>query len=254
MLLSLAWPAVSVAQKAPAANMAQLVIDCMEDGAKVYLNKKLIGKTPFEAPVQVRPGKYKVEASKPGFTTFEQVIVLKARQKLPLSIELMPYSGLVKFTCNVEGAEVYVGGKLLGQTPLIKDVLVGNHKIVLVKEGFNDFATELSVQAGQKHFVDGVLTPFEDFSDEVKAMAEAARLKAEQERLEAEAAAAILRPDPGPAASWTDTWYKEWWVWTLVGAVVVTAVAVPVALTSGGGTQSGLNDHEPAATISLPLR
>ncbi len=236
---------------------AQLIIDCVEDGAKIYVDKKLQGKTPLSGPVWVRPGKHKIEASKPGFTSFELELVVKARQKVPVSIELMPYSGLVKFSCNVASAEVYVDGRLIGQTPLIKDVLVGTHKITLVKEGYNDFATELNVQAGEKHFVEGVLTPFEDFSDDVRAMAKAAKEKAEQDRLAAEKlqaeAAAIPPSGPGVPApgSWTDTWYKEWWIWAIAGAVVVTAVAVPVALTSGG-EQAGLNAHDPAATLTLP--
>jgi len=168
----------------------------------------------------------------------------------------MPYSGLVKFSCNVASAEVYVDGKMFGATPLIKDVMVGNHKVVMIKEGYNDFATEVTVQAGQKHFVEGVLTPFEDFSDDVKAMAKAAKEKAEQDRLAAEklqAEAAAIPPGSAvpPPASWTDEWYKEWWIWAIAGAVVVTAVAVPVALTSGG-EQDGLGRHDPAATVTLP--
>lgn len=34
---------------------------------------------------------------------------------------------------------------------------------------------------------------------------------------------------PGPA------WYKHWWVWTIAGAVVATAVAVPLVLSTGDG-------------------
>jgi hypothetical protein len=34
------------------------------------------------------------------------------------------------------------------------------------------------------------------------------------------------RPRPGPRP-----WYRRWWVWTLAGAAVATAVALPLGLT-----------------------
>ena len=178
---------------------------------------------------------------------------IRSRKNTELHVDPLPFSGLVKISSNLEGAEVYVDSKLLGHTPLIRDVVVGDHKIMILKEGYNDFVTEINVKAGEKHFVEGVLTPFRDFSPEVLAIAAAQKKKAEQDAkdksLQAELANMTETQPVEPAKSWYSDLHKQWWVWAIAGAVVVTAVTVPLATT--GSVQSGLNEHNPAATIQL---
>ena len=45
------------------------------------------------------------------------------------------------------------------------------------------------------------------------------------------------RPVEGDDGAGAPPWYRRWWVWALVGGVVVTAVVVPVALTQSGETR-----------------
>ncbi|MBW1810754.1 MAG: PEGA domain-containing protein [Deltaproteobacteria bacterium] len=231
----------------------KLVINSMTDGTKVYIDGKLKGKTPFDKPIKLRVGKHKLKATKAGYSTLNMPFKIRSRKKTEVHVDLLPFSGLVKITSNLEGAEVYVDNKLLGHTPLIRDLVVGDHKIMILKEGYNDFATEINVKAGEKHFVEGVLTLFRDFSPEVLAIAAAQKKKAEQDAkdqsLQAELAHMTKTQPVAPAQSWYTDLHKQWWVWAIAGAIVVTAVTVPLATT--GGEQSGLNDHNPAATIQL---
>jgi len=231
----------------------KLVINSMTDGTKVYIDGKLKGKTPFKKPIRLRTGKHKLKATKAGYSTLEMPFRIRSRKKTEVHVDLLPFSGLVKITSNLEGAEVYVDNKLLGHTPVIRDVLVGDHKIMILKEGYNDFATDINVKAGEKHFVEGVLTPFRDFSPEVLAIAEAQKKKAEQDAkdksLQAELAKVTEVQPIEPAASWYTDLHKQWWVWAIAGAVVVTAVTVP--LVTMDSQQSGLSEHIPAATIQL---
>jgi hypothetical protein len=166
-------------------------------------------------------------------------------------VELLPFSGLVKFSANVEGAEVYVDNKLLGHTPLIRDVVAGDHQVLILKEGYNDFATDINVKAGEKMFVEGRLTPFKDFSPEVLAIAKAQ----EEKKKEEEALARELAEAEAVAAAppWYADLYKKWWVWAIAGAVVVTAVTVPLAL-SAGGEQAGLHRHEDSPYTIIDIR
>ncbi|MBN2493798.1 MAG: PEGA domain-containing protein [Deltaproteobacteria bacterium] len=253
--LALLIPAQADARGRRRSAKGSLVIQSMLDGAKVYVDGKLIGKTPFDKPVQLRPGKHKLKATKPGFSTLELDFTIRPRRKLDMMVDLIPYSGLVKFSCNVDKAEVYVDGNFLGRTPLIQDVPVGDHKVQIVLEGHNDFITEINVKAGEKHFVEGVLTTYKDFSPEVLAMQAEAKRKAEEEKkaadaLLAEQAKKDKEEQLAAAPAWYDEWYKQWWIWTVAGAVLVTVVTVPLAVSSGG-EQSGLNAHEPGATIHL---
>jgi hypothetical protein len=234
--------------------VGHLVIESMTDGAKVYVDGKLLGKTPFEMPLPIRAGKHKLKATKFGFSSLELDIKIRNRRSTEVMIDLVPHSGLVKFTCNVETVEVYVDGKLLGNAPLIKNVPLGDHEVMLVKDGYNDFSTKLNVKAGEKHFVEGVLTPFLDFSPEVLAMKKA---QEEERQYQAEAAAKVAANPSGPlvdpAPAWYEGLHERWWFWTAVGAVVVTAVVVPVAATQTGGEQSGLSSHDsPIDPIKLP--
>ncbi len=225
-----------------------LAIESMTDGAKVYVDGKMIGKTPFAKPIRIDPGTHKLKATKFGYSTMEMEFTIKSRRQSDMIVDLIPHSGLVKFTCNIESAEVYVDNKLMGHSPLVKTVPLGDHEIMIIKEGYNDFAAQLNVKAGEKHFVEGVLTPF-NYSPEVLAIK-----KKEEDRAKKLAAAELEQPEPGqlsptgpsevePVPAWYNGLHKQWWVWTIVGAVVTAAVAIPVAATSGGG-QPVLNDHD----------
>ncbi len=223
-----------------------LVVESLTDGARVYVDGKYRGKTPIKSPIRLRPGKHKMKATKTGYSTMELTFKIRRRRKTDVQVDLLPFSGLVKFTCNVKQAEVYVDNNMLGHTPLIRDVVVGKRKVMIVKDGYNDFVTDITVRPGEKHFVEGVLTPFRDLSPEVMAVAAEEKKKALQAENDRKLQANLSKSEPvQPASPWYADWYKQWWVWAIAGAVVVTAVSVPVALTSGG-VQSGLHDHMPA--------
>lgn len=45
-----------------------------------------------------------------------------------------------------DGAELYVDGKKLGETPFTGDIPMGRHKLTLKKEGFSDYEKEISIE------------------------------------------------------------------------------------------------------------
>ena len=254
LVVGFCWPDSADGKRRRRARKGKLAIEALTMGAKVYIDNKLIGKTPFEKPILLRAGKHKLKATKFGFSSLELDFVIRARRTTDLMVDLVPHSGLVKFTCNVEGVEVYVDGKMLGNTPLIKTVPIGDHKVMLVREGYNDFSAELNVKAGEKHFIEGVMTPFQDFSPEVLAIKKAQEEEAKRKQEEAaQIELAASQPAVAPAPAWYDGFYEKWWFWTAVGAVVATAVVVPVGMELSGGTQSGLKAHDsPVDPIRLP--
>ncbi|RLB59904.1 MAG: hypothetical protein DRI34_00365 [Deltaproteobacteria bacterium] len=233
-----------------------LVIDSPVDGARVYVDGRLVGKTPFKRPLKLRPGKHRLKATKAGFGTFKTEFRIRRGRRTEISVDLLPVSGLLKVTANIDAAEVYIDNKLAGRTPLIKNVVVGKHDIMVMREGYNDYVSEIVVEAGQRHFVEAVLTPFQDLSPEVKAIAE--QQKQKQKLLEQLGDRLAEKPLPPAeqqpaAAPWYQDWWRKWWFWTAAGVVLATAVVIPVAVTAGS-SQANLNAHPPAATIQLQLR
>jgi hypothetical protein len=60
--------------------------------------------------------------------------------------------GAVDIVTDDEGASVYVGGNLAGETPLAKPVRknAGTYQVEVKKEGFEDFVTTVNVQGGKQ--------------------------------------------------------------------------------------------------------
>lgn len=233
-----------------------LVIQTMTEGARIYVDGKFVGKTPLPEPLRLRPGRHRLKATKSGFSTMELKFRIRPGRQTELPLELLPFSGLVKFTSNIEGAEVYLDNKMVGNTPLIRNVVVGDHQVMILKEGYNDFEMGINVKAGEKHFVEANLTPYEGISPEVAALAEAHRKKQEQaKRLAQEELARRELTSPQPVESappWYAGLHKKWWFWTVAGAVVATAVALPLALSGSG--QSGLHNHDDSLHTRIDLR
>jgi hypothetical protein len=226
-----------------------LVITSMTEDVKVYVDGKLVGKTPFEKPVPLKPGKHKLKATRPGYSTLETTFAIKLGRPTELAVDPVPISGLVKFSCNIEGAEVYVDNKLLGHAPLVQEVPVGDHSVQILKEGFNDFVSPINVKGGEKHFVEATLTPFQDLSPEVLAIQAAQKQKEEEAKRAAEA---LVTAQNAPTVEpWYAGWYKRWWVWAIAGAVVVTAVTIPLA--TSGGEPGYLDDHANSTTVTIDL-
>jgi len=230
-------------------NRGYLIVYSMTDGAKLYINGKLYGKTPFQKPIPLRPGTHKLKATKAGHSILELQVVIRPRRKTEVQIDLLPHSGIIKIDCNIRGAEVYLDNNLIGHTPLIQEILVGDHTINIIKEGYNDFTSNINVKAGKKLFVQGQLTPFNNFSAEVMVMVQAQKEKQEKN---ASLTPNQLTPDnkAKPTPAWYSDFYKRWWFWTIAGTIVLTAVAVPLALS--GGEQSGRYDHNALWESQLP--
>ena len=121
-----------------------LKISSITDGARVYIDGKYVGNTPLDKPLGLKPGKHKLKATRAGYGSAELEFTIRSGRTTKLEVDLLPFSGLVKFTANLEGAEVYVDNNLVGHTPLIRDVVAGDHKVLILKEGFNDYESGIN--------------------------------------------------------------------------------------------------------------
>ena len=100
--------------------------------------------------------------------------------------------GHIEIVASVDGAQVELDGNQLGVTPLSETLEVnpGAHAVVVTREGYRTFREKLVATPGGERKVDAKLESL------IKIV--------EVER----------KAPPTPV-------YKRWWVWTLVGAVVI---------------------------------
>jgi len=103
--------------------------------------------------------------------------------------------GVIRIASSIRGAEVAVGGRARGRTPLspLRVPAPATYEIVVAKSGYVDFHASVAVPPEAEVVV-------------------RADLSRQSER----------------------PWYGRWWGVTLIGAVAVGAIATTVVLTSGG--------------------
>lgn len=128
--------------------------------------------------------------------------------------------GNVTLRCPHSGATVELDGQGVGLTPLPHRLYVdpGSHWISVKKDGFSLFKRDLVLAAGEHQQI---------------------KVELEPHKTSPVPAAALPRPvkrplPPGPEVS--EPFYKKWWFWTAVGAVVLGSAAASVAATQTGGS------------------
>ncbi|GEM_PF-757014 len=163
----------------------------MTGGAEVYVDDKLVGKVPLDAPLQLKPGKHTIKVHKRGFTPYIDTFKLRRGQQKELEADLVPSGGVVVIKCNIRRAQVLLNGKSIGRTPFDGDVPPGKHKLQVVATGKLEESRVIDVKAG-----------------------ETVKLTIN------------LKDVPPPVVKKDDSLLGKWWFWTGVGAVVVGGVTI----------------------------
>lgn len=112
----------------------------------------------FDTPVYLPYGKYVAEARMPetldGSTSTVNAVkyrrefeVTEASPEFTVEASDEAIKGFpAQINTNPPGAELIVDGKKMGETPFNGSLPTGRHKLVLKKEGFNEFEKELSIE------------------------------------------------------------------------------------------------------------
>jgi hypothetical protein len=171
-------------------------------GAEVFVDGEQVGVVPMADRVRVPVGEHSVKVSKRGFTQHLEVVRVRPRRAATVEADLLALSGILQVSANVPGARVFVDGEYLGDAPVEREVSPGERVLRLAQPGYHEYERPVVVVAGE----------FQE-------------VQAELIQLPTEA------PPPVTVFEAPRRWYERWWVWTIVGAVVVaTAVLVPVLL------------------------
>lgn len=97
----------------------------------------------------VSQGVHKVTISKYRYFTLEQEFIVEGLGKTQqLDISLKPAWGEMRFTSTPTGADLYIDGKLRGQTPLTTEVLETGSEVTFKYTGYKAMSGLVSIKAG----------------------------------------------------------------------------------------------------------
>ncbi|WP_232473523.1 PEGA domain-containing protein [Thermococcus profundus] len=137
---------------------AVLTINSDPSGAKAYINGTYEGVTPLN--LTLRPGTYEVKLVKEDYEDYSITVTLEPGEERTLSVSLTPRFGYLTVYSTPSGAEVYVDGSLIGKTP-IRDykLLTGRHEVRIVKEDYEEYFMNVTIEPGEITVVNVTLTP-----------------------------------------------------------------------------------------------
>ena len=131
----------------PVDQKATLDVTSNPSGAEVYINGEKKGKTPLT--LYLPPDEYTIKIKKEGYTTFIKRITLSSGQYLSINAELVKENGTLHVDSEPSEAYVYVDGQLVGRTPLEVALPVGEHTIVVKKEGYETYTKVVTISVGE---------------------------------------------------------------------------------------------------------
>ncbi|MEH2791435.1 formylglycine-generating enzyme family protein [Segatella copri] len=138
--------------------LATVSVTCPTPAVSLYVDKKSVGNAPWSG--SLKEGMHLVEAKKNGYRSQQKTIQLSQQQKLDVSFgELVAILGNLSVNYKPFGAEVYVDGKKLGQSPRVfNGLLVGNHQVEVRKDGYATDKKSVTISEGQTASISGTLS------------------------------------------------------------------------------------------------
>ena len=138
--------------------MATVSVTCPTPAVSLYVDKKSVGTIPWTG--SLKEGMHLIEAKKDGYRSLQRTINLSQQQKLDVAFtELAAIQGNLSVNYKPFGADVYVDGKKIGQSPRVfNGLLVGNHKVEIKKDGYGTESKQVNILEGQTATLAGMLT------------------------------------------------------------------------------------------------
>ena len=140
--------------------MASVSITCSTPAVSLYVDKKAVGNSPWSG--SLKEGMHLVEVRKSGYRSQQKTIQLAQQQKLDVTFgELVAIQGNLSVNYKPFGADVYVDGKKLGQSPRVfNGLLVGNHQVEVRKDGYATDRKTVAISEGQTASITGTLASY----------------------------------------------------------------------------------------------
>lgn len=136
---------------------AQLSVISETPGSIIKINNQEKGVDNFTGPLN--PGYYKIEVLKEGYRPYVESIQLGPKETKNVKVPpLTPITGTLKITYNPVGAKINLDGEYVGETPMvIKEILIGNHKMSITKDGFESYNASIDIKENELTSLEGSL-------------------------------------------------------------------------------------------------
>ena len=138
--------------------MATVSVTCPTPAVSLYVDKKSVGTIPWTG--SLKEGMHLIEAKKEGYRSQQRTINLSQQQKLDVAFnELVAIQGNLSVNYKPFGADVYIDGNKVGQSPRVfNGIMVGNHKVEIKKDGYGTESKTVNILESQTATLSGVLT------------------------------------------------------------------------------------------------
>ena len=190
-------------------------------GASIYIDQKYIGRVPYTKPLRMLPGSYTIKVVKRGYTDYLDVFKVAAGKTTDLEIDLIAFQGILKLTCVPADAEIYLGTKYIGTSPIDLDVGLGKHILRVKKPGFYDHVQPISISAGKTFALSITLKAIPGWKPPILVVKKTGKTP----------------------------FYKTWWFWTIIGVAVAGGTTAGVVLGTRGSSKVA---PSPNLTINVP--
>jgi formylglycine-generating enzyme required for sulfatase activity len=125
----------------------RLVLATTPADATVYINGEHRGRTPVDLRLPPNTD-YRLMLTKRGYQSIEQDLRLPPGGRQSLNLELAPELGVVEVKTMPEQAEVYVGDRLAGVTPLKLDLMTIEQDVAVRLAGYAEVRQAITPRAG----------------------------------------------------------------------------------------------------------
>jgi len=154
------WAVTDIRPKKVSASLesdiGKLVLKTIPPRARVYINGKARGISPFRTELQ--EGRHKVRVTMTGFADAKATVDITRDKQTAKTINLVRLPGSFAFRSNPSGALVYINERVYGKTPFkVADLQAGKYKIRVEKNGFDSMSRDAYVTAGRENTVEFAL-------------------------------------------------------------------------------------------------
>ncbi len=114
--------------------------------------------------LQLPPGRRTLVVNKEGYIPSFRRLEIPARDTITTDFQLAPVTGGLVVSADEKGASVEVDGHLVGFTPVVLEVPIGERQIHVALAGFQTVETTATVKAGEQAKVDVSMAPADEIS------------------------------------------------------------------------------------------
>jgi WD40 repeat protein len=128
---------------------ANAEITCQDKEVEIYIDGEFKAKGSFQG--RLEEGTHQFEFKKKSHRTIKRTINALSGQTLTENIDnLQAINGKLNLDSEPYDADIYIDEKHYGKTPnIIPQILIGDHKLTLKKDGFKDLTETINIEEGK---------------------------------------------------------------------------------------------------------